>query len=243
MSKRVERAMAWSGLAVIVLTLVGFVVAHLLPVPPGANLNPAQIAEFYGAHPTSIRLGFLLATIGLSFLAPMTAAIGVAMLRIKDAPPVLALLQVIGGVGVVMMTVIPTILMNVAAFRPDRNPAVTQAISDIAWLLFVTPIPLFFFQEVPIAVSILMDRSAQPLFPRWVAYANLWIPLTFLPALLAYFAKTGPVAWQGVLVFYLGLATFGAWVVVMMWALLNANRDQVEDPDALTGNSLPSRPI
>ena len=234
--------MAWSGLAVIVLTLVGFVLAHLLPVPPGANLNSAQIAEFYGSHPTSIRLGFLLATIGLSFLAPMTAAIGVAMLRIKDAPPVLALLQVIGGVGVVMMTVIPTSLMNVAAFRPDRNPAVTQAISDIAWLLFVTPIPLFFFQEVPIAVSILMDRSAQPLFPRWVAYANLWIPLTFLPALLAYFAKTGPVAWQGLLVFYLGLATFGAWVVVMMWALLNSNRDQVEGPDVPTRISLPSSP-
>lgn len=233
MSKSVERAMVWSGLVVIVLTFAGFILARLLPVPPGANLDPAHIAQFYGAHPTSTRLGFLLATIGLSFLAPMTAAIAAAMLRIKDAPPVLALLQVIGGVGVVMMTVIPTILLNVAAFRPDRNPTVTQAISDIAWLLFVTPIPLFFFQEVPIAVAILMDRSPRPAFPRWVAYANLWIPLTFLPALLPYFFKTGPLAWQGVLVFYLGLATFGAWVVVMMWALLKANR---QVPEAYSAN-------
>jgi hypothetical protein len=233
MSKSVERAMVWSGLVVIVLTFAGFILARLLPVPPGANLDPAHIAQFYGANPTSTRLGFLLATIGLSFLAPMTAAIAAAMLRIKDAPPVLALLQVIGGVGVVMMTVIPTILLNVAAFRPDRNPTVTQAISDIAWLLFVTPIPLFFFQEVPIAVAILMDRSPRPAFPRWVAYANLWIPLTFLPALLPYFFKTGPLAWQGVLVFYLGLATFGAWVVVMMWALLKANR---QVPEAYSAN-------
>jgi hypothetical protein len=233
MSKSVERAMVWSGLVVIVLTFAGFILARLLPVPPGANLDPAHIAQFYGAHPTSTRLGFLLATIGLSFLAPMTAAIAAAMLHIKDAPPVLALLQVIGGVGVVMMTVIPTILLNVAAFRPDRNPTVTQAISDIAWLLFVTPIPLFFFQEVPIAVAILMDRSPRPAFPRWVAYANLWIPLTFLPALLPYFFKTGPLAWQGVLVFYLGLATFGAWVVVMMWALLKANR---QVPEAYSAN-------
>jgi hypothetical protein len=233
MSKSVERAMVWSGLVVIVLTFAGFILARLLPVPPGANLDPVHIAQFYGAHPTSTRLGFLLATIGLSFLAPMTAAIAAAMLRIKDAPPVLALLQVIGGVGVVMMTVIPTILLNVAAFRPDRNPTVTQAISDIAWLLFVTPIPLFFFQEVPIAVAILMDRSPRPAFPRWVAYANLWIPLTFLPALLPYFFKTGPLAWQGLLVFYLGLATFGAWVVVMMWALLKANR---QVPEAYSAN-------
>jgi hypothetical protein len=158
----------------------------------------------------------------------MTAAIGIAMLRIKDAPPVLALLQVIGGVGVVLMTAIPTILMNVAAFRPDRNPDVTQAVNDMAWLLFVTPIPLFIFQEVPIAVAILMDRSRKPAFPRWVAYANLWIPLTFLPALLPYFFKTGPLAWQGLLVFYLGLVTFGAWVAIMMWALLNASRNHAD---------------
>jgi hypothetical protein len=238
MSKAAERAMAWSGLVVIVLTLSGFTLARLLPVPPGANLDPVQIAQFYGAHPTPTRLGFLLATLGLGFLAPMTAAIAVAMLRIKDAPPVLALLQVIGGVGVVMMTVIPTILMNVAAFRPDRNPMVTQAISDIAWLLFVTPIALFFFQEVPIAVAILMDRSPRPVFPRWVAYANLWIPLTFLPALLPYFVKTGPLAWQGLLVFYLGLTTFGAWVIIMMWALLHANRHQAAEPDAPMKTSL-----
>ena len=228
MTKAVERAMAWSGLVVIVLTLGGFILARLLPVPPGANLDPEQIAQFYSAHTTSTRLGFLLTTAGLGFLAPMTAAIAIAMLRIKDAPPVLAVLQIIGGVGVVIMTVIPTILMNVAAFRPDRNPMVTQAINDIAWLLFVTPIVLFFFQEVPIAVAILMDRSRNPVFPRWVAYANLWIPMTFLPALLAYFFMTGPVAWQGALVFYLGLVTFGAWVAIMMWGLLNASRKHAD---------------
>ena len=233
MRKAVERAMAWSGLVVIVLTFSGFILARLLPVPPGADLDPVQIAHFYGAHPIPTRVGFLLATVGLGFLAPMTAAIASAMLRIKDAPPVLALLQVIGGVGVVMMTVIPTILMNVAAFRPDRNPAVIQAINDIAWLLFVTPIVLFFLQEVPIAVAILMDRSPKPMFPRWIAYANLWIPLTFLPALLPYFFKTGPLAWQGLLVFYLGLATFGAWVIIMMWALLRASHRHDDEPVAV----------
>jgi hypothetical protein len=225
----VQRAMAWSGLVVIVLTFAGFILARLLPVPPGANLNPEQIAEFYGAHPTATRLGFLLASLGLSALAPMTALIGIQMLRIKEAPAALAILQIIGGTCVVIVTVIPTIIMNVAAFRPHRNPIVTQALNDLAWLLFVTPIGLFFLQEIPIAVAILMDRSPRPVFPRWVGYANLWIPLTFLPALLPYFAKTGPVAWQGVLVFYLGLATFGAWVLIMMWALLRAVRQQTDE--------------
>jgi hypothetical protein len=226
MSYTVQRAMVWCGLPLMVLTLIGFLLARLLPVPPGANLTADKIAEFYGAHPTTTRLGLLLATIGLGLLGPMVAVITSQMLRIKEAPAALANCQQIGGIGVVIVTVLPLIMMNAAAFRPDRNPVVTQAINDLAWLLLITPIGLFFLQEIPIAIAIFLDRSRNPIFPTWVGYANLWIPLSFLPALLPYFFKTGPVSWQGALVFYLGLATFGAWVVIMMWALLRALRDQ-----------------
>jgi len=232
MSFTVQRMMAWSGLALIVLSGAGFLLAGLLPVPPGANLNPQQIAEFYGANPTTTRIGLLLATLGFGFLAPMVALITTQMARIKQAPSALGQLQQIGGTGVVMVTVVPLIVMNVAAFRPDRNPRHHPGLNDLAWLLLITPIGLFYLQEVPIAIAILMDRSAHPVFPRWVGYANLGIALSFVPALLAYFAKTGPVAWQGVLVFYLGLVTFGAWVVVMMWALLRAIRHQQQRDSA-----------
>jgi hypothetical protein len=34
------------------------------------------------------------------------------------------------------------------------------------------------------------------------------------------------------LVFYLGLATFGIWVVIMMWALLRALRQQEKEAGA-----------
>ena len=232
MTYAVQRAMAWCGLAVIVLTFAGFTLARLFPVPPGANLSTKQIAEFYSAHPTTTRLGLLLAAIGLGFSGPIVALITTQMLRIKSAPPALANLQQIGGICVVIVTVLPLIVMNVAAFRPDRDPAVLQAINDLAWLLLVTPIGLFFLQEIPIAVAILMDRTAHPVFPRWVGYANIWIPLTFLPAFFPYFAKTGPVAWQGLLVFYLGLATFGIWVIIMMWSLLRALRQQEKEAGA-----------
>lgn len=228
MSDKVQRGLAWSGFAVVVLTCAGFFLARLLPVPPGADLSPDQVADFYGAHPATTRLGLLLATVGLGFQAPLVALIGVHMQRIEGAPGALALLQVIAGTCVVIVTVVPMLIMNVAAFRPDRSPAAGQALNDLAWLLLVTPIGLFVLQEVPIALAIFLDRSDRPVFPRWVAYANLWIPVTFLPAFFAYFFTTGPLAWQGLLVFCLGLATFGAWVVIMMWALLRAIRLQAE---------------
>jgi hypothetical protein len=226
MTYKVQRAMALSGIPLIVLTLVGYVLAGLLPVPPGANLTAAQIGEFYSSHTTLSRLGFLLAATGLGFLAPLVALITTQMKRIDGVPESLANLQQVAGTCVVIVSFVPEIIMNVAAFRPDRDPVVTQAINDIAWLVLVTPIVVFVLQEVPIAVAIFMDRSERPVFPRWVGYANLWIPLSFLPALLPYFAKSGPVSWQGILVFYLGLTTFGAWVIIMMWALLRALREQ-----------------
>jgi hypothetical protein len=229
MTSVVNRAMAWSGLAVLLLTFGGFLLARLLPVPPGADLSAEQIADFYSTQPTMTRVGLLVASLGLSLLAPMVALITSLMLRIKAAPPGLAYLQQVGGIGVVVVTVLPMIVMNVAAFRVDRNPVVIQAINDLAWLVLITPIGLFVMQEVPIAIAILMDRATHPLFPRWVGYANIWIPLTFLPALCAYFVTTGPVAWQGVLVFYLGLATFGAWVVIMTWALVRAIRRTADE--------------
>src|SRR6516225_4260754 len=117
----VQRAMAWSGIGVIVLTAAGFVLARLLPVPPGADLSAQQVADFYSAHPTATRLGFLVASVGLCFLGPMVALITTQMLRIDGAPASLAQLQQIGGIGVIVVVVVPTIMMNAAAFRPDRD--------------------------------------------------------------------------------------------------------------------------
>jgi hypothetical protein len=220
--------MAWCGVPLIILTAAGFALAGFLPVPPGANWNAHRITEFYASHPTAARLGILLATIGLGLLGPMTAAITSQIQRIHGATAALANLQQLGGTCVVIVAVLPMIIMNVAAFRPDRDAAVTQGINDLAWLLLLTPIGMFILQEIPIAFAIFLDKSAKPVFPRWVGYSNLWIPLSFLPAFLPYFAKTGPVSWQGALTFYLGFITFGLWVIIMTWALLRATSDAGE---------------
>jgi len=225
----VQRAMVWCGMGLIVLTFSGFLIARLLPVPPGANLTADEITEFYSTHPTTTRLGLLLATIGLGLLGPLVAVITTQLQRIPGVPTVLANLQQIGGIGVLIVVTLPLIVLNVAAFRTDRDPQSIQALNDLGWLLLITPIILFVLQEIPIAVAILLDRSAQPVFPRWVGYLNLWVPLTFVPAFLPYFFKSGPFSWQGILVFYLGLLSFGVWVIAMMWALLRALRQQAEE--------------
>jgi hypothetical protein len=175
----VQRVMARSGLVTVIACLIGFVMAHLLPVPPGANLSPGQVAEFYRSDTVMIRAGLLIVNITMCFFAPMTALTTDQMLRIRDAPRALAYLQAVAGAAVVIVARVGPMFMNIAAFRPERDPVVTQTLNDIGWFIFIAPIGVFVFQEVPIAVAILLDRSPRPVFPRWVGYLNLCVPLRF----------------------------------------------------------------
>jgi hypothetical protein len=122
---------------------------------------------------------------------------------------------------------LPSYAWAAAAFRPDRNPEITQALSDFGWLLFITPIAPFILQYVIIAIAVFLDKRPTPLFPRWVAYLQIWIAVLFLPAFLAYFMKSGPFAWNGVFVWWIPFAVFTFWFVAMIVyarkAVLTAN--------------------
>ena len=71
-----------------------------------------------------------------------------------------------------------------------------------------------------------------------MGYLDVWVPLTFVPAFLPYFFTSGPFSWQGILVFYLGLVSFGVWVIAMMWALLRALRQQAEEAESVSAPPL-----
>lgn len=230
MASRIQVACAWGGPATVATALVGWLIARVLPIPPAANDTAAEVLAFYGDHPTATRIGFLLASVGVCFIAPLCAVISVQMLRMEGRVPILSFLQLLLGAVTVVMLLVPMIIMNVAAFRPDRNPEITVALNDMAWLLFLTPIAPFILQNVVIGYAVLEDRTGLQVFPRWIGYANLWIGFLFLPAGLAYFFTSGPFAWHGVFVFWLGLTLYSLWAFVMWWAVRRAVRAEAAPP-------------
>ena len=215
MTRSVQLACAWSGLVALVVALAGFTAARVLPFPPAASYTAAETVAFYTDNLTGARVGFMLAAVGLGFVAPLVGVIAVQMLRMEGRTPILAFLQVVTGAVTVVALVVPTIVFNVAAFRPERDPQITQALTDLAFLLFFTPVMPFLLQNLVIGAAILGDRGATPVLPRWVGWTNLWIGFLFVPALMAYFVKTGPFAWQGVFVFWLGFVAYGVWLTMM----------------------------
>jgi hypothetical protein len=128
---------------------------------------------------------------------------------------------VLGGLTVLVF-MIPALLLEIAAFRPERSPELIQALNDIPWMMFIGMGATAILQPFVVGVVILQDRAvlqgadAVPVFPRWVGFFNIWTAILFLPGPFCVFFKTGPLAWDGLFTWWIPFVLFAAWMVVMI---------------------------
>lgn len=223
--KRIQLLCAWSGPAVVVLALIGFLIAGVLPLPLGPSHTTAKVVSFY-SHDTRAAVGLIIATLGMCLVFPLIALIGVHMVRMEGRTPILTFLQLITGAATGVFLVMPMILMTIIPFRPDRSPELTVTLNDISWLLFLTPIGPFIIQNVAIGTAILSDRNA--ILPRWVGYLNFWVAFLFVPDILAFFFHSGPFAWNGIFVFWLAFVAYAVFLIAMGLVLRKAVKDSPE---------------
>src|SRR5271154_5005947 len=134
-SLRFQLISAWCGPAFL-LTFVLFwgVIGRNIPNPSPA-LSAADLAARYSQHLGEIRLGFIVALIAVVLYMPWCSYISTRMARIEGGYPVLANLQLIGGALTVMVVSFSCCFWAIAAFRPDRDPALIQLLTDTGWLV------------------------------------------------------------------------------------------------------------
>lgn len=196
--------------------------ARFVP-PPLPTADASQIAAIFANHQMRILFGCVLTAFGAGGpLLVFFTTISAIMSRMERGLPVLTYAQMICGAftGIVMM--VSAFVWITAAFRPERNPEITQALNDFAWLFVLSPFSFGVLQNCAIGMAILDDRSPQPLYDRWVAYFNFWTAFLYIPAGLIPFFKSGPFAWNGLLAFWLVLVVFGAWTAIMPMTTLKA---------------------
>ena len=121
-----------------------------------------------------------------------------------------------------MTFLVPGLLFEVAAFRPDRDPSQTLLINDMAWIFLVMPWMPFLTQNWTFSYAIFSDPQERPVFPRWLAYVNIWAIIIFSPSVLLPFFKTGVFAWNGLLVIWIPAFAFILQFVANVWMLLRA---------------------
>lgn len=223
---RIELAAAWSGVAFLAAYLVFFVgVAQFVP-PQAPSWSADRVAELYGDHTFRIRVGQLGAMASSFLLFPLWAAISSQLARIESPTggrlPLLAIIQFGSAVLLQVFFVVASILWLVASFRPDLDPDTIRMLHDAGWLVFVMVAPGYLLQMFCIAVASFIDTSEHPVIPRWAGYFHLWVGISGCGGSLAVFFKDGAFAWNGIVGFYIPIAVFAVWLVLITKLLHDA---------------------
>lgn len=79
--------------------------------------------------------------------------------------------------------------------------------------------------------------SERPVYPRWSAYLNIFVSFFMFEAALILSFKTGPFSQNGLLVFYVPMLVFFAWVMVFSILALKAINAEVAARAGLQGQA------
>lgn len=152
-------------------------------------------------------------------MLPFFGLISARMQQIPDCSRSLVNTQMICGAVIAVTITFSALLWGLAAFRPDRDPVLTQMLNDLAWLWLLATTGAPAIQPASIGFAILGDKREQPMFPRWAGFMNLWIAVLFVPGVLALFFLTGPFAWNGLFPYWIPFAAFAGWFLMMFFLL------------------------
>jgi hypothetical protein len=216
--------LAGGPVAIVLLAIGLLALAQFLPVPaPGESA--AKVDELYRHHPDLIRAGLLVVMFGGTLTGPFVVAIFLQMRRVEGAVAPLAYIQLGMGMLGVLLFVIGPMFLEIAAFRPGRDPRLLLLLNDTGWLFLVGPVPLAILQYVAIGLCALQDRNEE-VFPRWLGYFNLVLAVVTTPAALIFFFHSGPLGWDGLFAFWIPLGVTGVWFFAMYVVLAKAVRRQ-----------------
>ena len=166
------------------------------------------------------------------------------MRRVEGRTAVMTWLQVMGGCAGWACLMIPTMILRAASFRPERSAEVTQTLHDLGWITAFMPVPPFAVMAIALAVLTFQDSGTKPVYPRWFAYTNIWAAVLFMPGAVLICFKDGPLAYHGILVFWIPLTVFFAWIlllaVMVRYAALNELRAHPEASDTVSEQTVAS---
>jgi hypothetical protein len=222
MHVKIEKASIWLGLGMTAAFIVMFwFIAGVIP-PLNPNDTAEQIAQIYTDRHLRMQIGFALMIFFAYLYAPFFAVLSRQVRRIEGYWGAMSVTQILLSVTFPFGFSLCSVFAALAAYRPERDPDVTQALNDIFWFIFVGLVGPLITQVIIVALATFIDKREVPSFPRWFGYFNIWYAVLGIPGCAIYLFKTGPLAWNGIFAFWIPLTAFLIWIIVTAVVLLKA---------------------
>ena len=219
-TERGEKFGACCGLVGVLLFGPALLAAHFLPLPP-ATLTPVEVVQLYYGNAMGVRIAAIASLYVAGLFTAFMAALSAQMRRIPGGRS-FSYVQMLCGVLATVPFVLSALFWAAAAYRVDRSAETIVLLNDLAWFSFVMVSPPAMLQLIAIGLAIITDPGERPVYPRWLAWLTFWAALSLICDPLACIFKSGPLAWNGLLVFWLPFGIFASWLMVMVWAMIRA---------------------
>ena len=194
--------------------------------PMSPTLSAEEVATFYRDETARIRYSMILFNWFGVGLVPIVILLAMQIRRMAHRTPILSYCLIACAGGPPTIFLIANMFWLLGSFRPDRAPELTQALNDLAWLTFTLVVPYLIAQCLLLALAIFWDHQEQPIFKPWVALFNVATAIALAPAAFTALSFTGPLAWDGLLSFWVKNSAIAVWIVVMGAVLAQNIRDQ-----------------
>ncbi|RNL66748.1 hypothetical protein [Zhongshania marina] len=193
--------------------------AGLVP-PPSPLLTASEHAAVFLNDPTSSKIGIIGALWFSCLLLPWYSVVTREMGKIEGEHGILAPLMWGGALVLVTFFQIISLAWLLATYRPDINPEIIRVLSEFGWFTWSMLIPTYLLQYFSLSIIGFMDDRERPTFPRWAAYMYLWVAVTGAGGALAVFVYDGPLAYNGIIGYWIPVIIFALGNFVTTWLLL-----------------------
>ena len=205
-----------------------FILTGWLP-PPSPSLSPEEFAAIFNPDNVMMRIGALILCLFSPLVVTFAAAIATQMKRIEGKFHVMANLQYLVQASGLFLFILPGFIWLAISYRPDTDPELIMVLNDLAWFSFLCGASPTIVQWLAIGIGILGDKSAAPIYPRWIGFLNLWVALGAVCGQLIPFVYQGPFSYNGFFGFWVIATVFFTWVGCMYWATLKAVKKQAAE--------------
>jgi hypothetical protein len=228
-----ELILFWSLPAIAIIWVSAFFLFPGFLHPMSPTMSADAVADFYRDEAARIRYSMILFNWFGVGLIPTVILLAMQVRRMAHRTPILSYSLIACAGGPPCLFLIANMFWLLGSFRPERSPELTQLLNDLAWVTFTVLVPYLIAQCLLLALAIYWDRQEQPVFKMWVAHFNILVAVALAPAAFTALTFSGPLAWDGLVSFWVKNIAIAAWIVVMGVVLGQAIlRRRAEEPVA-----------